>query len=579
MEHYNAEGVEDKNKACFVDTDCLTRDFQSEVTHNQQGNLPSLMAVTSHSFGKLFNSLVKQVLALEGAHSQEVMTAWAAARKLLILQQKHLFLARTRDKGLVVTDEELQLINEIPEYAVEEENRKAECPESAIRMIAGFSGKVEAGSGATQDLLCEEWIQSGFAIFRVQNLTQECLKTVMFRKLLGDARLLITTYLSALDITIYQLSLKSFISILESQYMAALLSPVACLKQLHATGRIRSGRYLEGVGHICRLAKLSCRQEVDPSRKKFLTESRSVETFRNALGPKDQALLNTENTKRTEAGHDHMTALKSARFLQAAHLARQGTEPDIGSASETVNQVEQAVFEEVNYIGRQQGANKEKPGEYEARRAQRGRPNFQTQTGGQFQRGGFPKRDTFNPRGNPRGRGTNFQRGTNFRKPEGQGQAQRQGFTPRQGFTQGQNRGFTQNRGQRGFTNQGRGFLNQAGRGRNQPQQNGRGGTQFPTAADLGIAAGQCFLCGSTSHRWHQPGGQKDEVNKECPYEGLHRGAPRLTKCGKHNPPRLGHAPAVCLGNLTVRQVQEQAQIEEDYAIESLFGGELEGYE
>jgi hypothetical protein len=577
MQNYDAEGIEEKDKNCFEDADSLTRDFQSEVSHNQQGNLPYLMAVTTHSFGKLFNMLVKHAIALEGDHGQAVTTEWNKARKLLILQQKHLYLARTRDKGLVAPDGELQLVNVIPEYQTEEENLKKECPESAIRMLLNFSGKVETGSGVTIDLACEEWLQSAFAIFRVQNLTKECLKGVLFRKLLGDARLLITTHLSALDITIDQLSLKSMISILESQYMAALLSPVNCLRQLHAMGRIKAGRYLEGVGHICRLAKLSCRLEGDATRKKFLIENRSVETFRNSLSPHDQQLLSIENSKRTEGGHEHMTALKSARFLQAAHLAKQGNEGEGFTLSDSINRVEQTVFEEVNvnYIGKGYGnqqATRERPADQEFRKPSRGRAGFQNQFGGTPQRGSFPRRETFNPRGNGNQRGTNYRVGEGQRKFGQKGDNNR-GFAP--------NRGFPQNRGQnRGFGNQRRGFPGQSGRGRGKIQQGGGPTlTRYPTALELGVTDKQCFLCGSASHRWHQRGGQRDEINRECPYAELHRGQPRLTKCHKHQPPKLGHHPAVCLGDIVVRQVQE-SQAEEDYDFNSLFGEEAEfGYE
>jgi hypothetical protein len=586
MEPYVQTNISEAYQPAFSDIESLVTKFQKEASRQQQSNLPLLLSVHSHTTTKLLNKIISTLSQLDIKEEDKnvLITEWNITKNLTLLQQKDLFIARAKDRGLICEDGENQLINPLPTPSVPADSLKSECPESALRQIPTFSGKT-GESGNSIDLICEEFLQACYSVGRVQNLSEEALKGIIFRKLTEGARLLISTHLAALNQSIDELSVKTLVFILESQYMANLLSPLSCLRELHAIPRIKRGSYLESIGQICRLARLSSRLEADEERKRFLTESRSLECFRNSLEAEDQQVLNIENHKRSEQGHANMTALKSARYLQQCYLAKQNERS--ASDIDSINKISEEDIE-VNYIKNVRG------GYNGISRGNRGNK-------ANFNREGYSR--PMNP-SSPRGgnfQGNSFRgtRGQQFNtRGRGQGRPMNRGgytSTNRGGHAAPYNRGgyaAPMNRGGYSAPNQFR-SNNQYSRGQNQNMrgQNYRGqnhnnrgqyqnrgqnqGKRYPTAADLNVSPGCCFLCGG-SHNWHQKGGAPGEINNECPYKESHRGPPRNTPCHRHNPNKFGHHPAVCLGDLSVRQIQNEA---DEFDINGLFNEEGQDYQ
>ena len=561
----------------FAQTSQLAEDQLNKLQNSDQRVLGSesstLNLLTSGltSQAKVLNTIIDKLDAFELRPDQELGTTCQDAfdRHITLTRklQKSAIQTSLKDQGLLPDTANIQLI--CPLY-VEDGGATNTVPETAIKNLHSFTGE---GTTSDIDLKCEHFIDTATDIAVSNRLTHAGCKNLILRKLSGYANLVLQTYLDNQGMTNTTLSLTQLLGFLEKTFRAQ-STPEIALHRLQNLPEIRNKNYLQPTGVIARLAKLSCRNEMEEATRKLLFQTRAREYLLKSLQQDDRSLIQKEDQRRLTENKEPLTFIQISEYLTKFHQLK--TKPEESFEVHRVHKVEELTEEDdpneeieednhVNYIANRFRNNNYTPrnsrGLYRSSPRGAGRANF---------RGAktpFSRPNTFSPnfRSINKRQYANKNRGVPF-------QSRGIGF-PRRGFQSGfksntyqnrlpprpfgRGRGINTNnyRGAnfRGATNRGTAFRGNVGhiKGKTSANRTQVSKASPITAQMLNVEPSQCLLCGSRKHKYNHTANQ---AHNQCIYWPQQL---QNKPCTNHNPPRYGHLRETCMGDFTAHNIQE----------------------
>ena len=538
----------------FAQSSQLAEDQLNKLQNSDQRILGSesstLNLLTSGltSQAKVLNSLIDKLDSFELRPDHELGTTVQDAfdrhvtltRKL----QKSAIQTSLKDQGLFPDTANIQLICPLYEEDIGATNT---VPETAIKNLHGFTGE---GTTSDIDLKCEQFIDTATDIAVSNKLSHAGCKNLILRKLSGYANLVLQTYLDNQAMTTTTLSLTQLLGFLEKTFRAQ-STPEIALHRLQNLPEIKNRNYLQSTGVIARLAKLSCRNEMEEATRKLLFQTRAREYLLKSLQQEDRSLIQKEDQRRLTENKEPLSFIQISEYLTKLHQLK--TKPTETFEVHKVNQVSNETFEDdhsipaedehnVNFIGRGFRSNNHyltKPSRGFDKGSPRG--NFRLDRGAKAP---FSKPNPFTPnlRSNFRRTYQPQNRGSPF-PPRGNG-FQRRGFQNRPRPTAYQNHKNPYRPFGRGKPAYMGNFRNHIGNIRGKAFTN-QISKPFVTHQMVNLESSQCLLCGSRKH-------QHD--SNQCIYWPQ---KPQSKPCQNHTPPRYAHLPNTCKGDFTAHLAQD----------------------
>ena len=546
----------------FAQTSQLAEDQLTKLENSDQKVLGSesstlnLLSSGLTSQAKVLNSLIDKLDSFELKAGNELGTEVqdqfdrhvTLTRKL----QKSAIQTSLKDQGLFPDTANIQLI--CPLYT-EEGTATNTVPESAIKNLHGFTGE---GTTSDIDLKCEQFIDTATDIAVSNKLSYTGCKNLILRKLSGYANLVLQTYLDNQAMTTTSLSLTQLLGFLEKTFRAQ-STPEIALHRLQNLPEIRNKNYLQPTGVIARLAKLSCRNEIEETTRKLLFQTRAREYLLKSLQQDDRSLIQKEDQRRLAENKEPLSFIAISEYLTKFHqLKNKPTETfevhqvtqndEFTPLTEEESIADTSGEDHVFYVANnryQNVRNRNDKGPRGAYGAPRG--TFRGPPRG-TNRSPYQHRNSLPAPGRPTNYSKPFQgrgRGTTF--PSGRGYG-----PPRRGNQFGFKPYSTANRSNNNQRNMPRGRMPTSGRGnyRGKPiaprgSQSGNN-RQFVTPQMVNLEPSQCLLCGSRKHLFN---------SNLCCYWPQR---PQAKPCTNHHPPKYGHLRETCLGDFTAHLTNEQ---------------------
>ena len=545
----------------YAQTSQLAEDQLTKLENSDQKILGSesstlnLLSSGLTSQAKVLNSLIDKLDSFQLKAGNELGTEVqdqfdrhvTLTRKL----QKSAIQTSLKDQGLFPDTANIQLI--CPLYT-EEGTATNTVPETAIKNLHGFTGE---GTTSDIDLKCEQFIDTATDIAVSNKLSHTGCKNLILRKLSGYANLVLQTYLDNQAMTTTSLSLTQLLGFLEKTFRAQ-STPEIALHRLQNLPEIRNKNYLQPTGVIARLAKLSCRNEMEAATRKLLFQTRAREYLLKSLQQDDRGLIQKEDQRRLAENKEPLSFIAISEYLTKFHQLK--TKPSETFEVHQVTQNDEFTFlpeeesiadtneeDHIFYVGNsryQNIRNQNDKGPRGAYGAPRG--NFRASPRGSY-RNPYQNRNSLPTPGRPTNYPKPFQgrgRGNTF--PSGRGNG-----TPRRGNHFGFKPYSITNRSNNRQQNMPRGRMLNSKRGnyRSKPlaprgSQSGNN-RQFVTPQMVNLEPSQCLLCGSRKHLFN---------SNLCCYWPQR---PQPKPCTNHSPPKYAHLKETCLGDFTAHLTTE----------------------
>ena len=481
--------------------------------------------------------------------------------------------ASKEDSGLEsYTDPEALIV---PIYDLGDPPLVTSVSDTQVKNISSLS--CEDHVGPNLDLHVETFLSTVFTVAKQLNLSHKCCSDVIQRKLTKTAKTIFESWLASNNINGAQVELHVLCHFLERTF-CLYSSPRAVNIQLTNLEKIKNAQYLQAIGKISKLCRLSVRNIKDKTQRDMIEESKAIEAFRSVCNDTDKAFLVAEDRIRAEQHKKPLTIHKAGQLL--AQRYADSVQNTLANSEEPLSSnrvpfseddIYQEEFEtlQANYVpGR--GNYAPGRGNYVPGRANyvpgRGQgaarqPNYQPRPGYQPR---FPSFNNQRYQTTPPG---NYLRPSHQRPPYN-----RPGFSPNPSPRNYQPRNYQPGRGG-GTPNYNRFPNSSRGRGRGVPPRN-----QYPnytkrdpnlqtrygperrpniTPDSLGMPPNVCLFCGDPNHRYY---------DQSCKYFG--RSQLQTTNC-RHclaHGLKRGHSHRSCLepkiGNAYIAEQDEDISIQ-----------------
>lgn len=547
----------------YAQTSQLAEDQLTKLENSDQKILGSesstlnLLSSGLTSQAKVLNTLIDKLDSFQlkagnelGTEVQDQFNRHVTLTRKL---QKSAIQTSLKDQGLFPDTANIQLI--CPLYT-EEGGATNTVPETAIKNLHGFTGE---GTTSDIDLKCEQFIDTATDIAVSNKLSHTGCKNLILRKLSGYANLVLQTYLDNQAMTTTSLSLTQLLGFLEKTFRAQ-STPEIALHRLQNLPEIRNKNYLQPTGVIARLAKLSCRNEMEEATRKLLFQTRAREYLLKSLQQDDRGLIQKEDQRRLAENKEPLSFIAISEYLTKFHqLKTKPTETfevhqvtqnnEYTPLPEEDPQAESNEEEHIFYVANNRYQNnrnhteKGPRGAYGAPRGTfRGPPRGLYRTSYQNRNSSFvPGRPTYNKPFQGRGRGITFPPGRGTGLPKRNNSL---GYKP-YSTTNRTNNNNNQKNMPRGRISASRGNY----RGKPMAPRGSQNGTsrQYVTPQMVNLEPSQCLLCGSRKHLFN---------SNLCCYWPQR---PQPRPCPNHSPPKYAHLKETCLGDFTAHLTNEQS--------------------
>ena len=420
---------------------------------------------------------------------------------------------------------------------------------------------VEDQVGPTLDEHIENFLTTVFTVAKQLNLSHRCCSDVIQRKLTKTARTIFHSWMQSNNLTGAQVDLPVLCHFIEKTF-CLYSSPRAVNLQLTNLPKIKNAQYLQAIGKITKLCRLSVRNVKDKEQRELIEQTKAIEAFRSICNEADKAFLIAEDRARAENHKLPLTIHKAGQLLAQRYA---DSVQNTLSASDTIssNRAPENCDQDSPDV-------EPNPANYVPRFNNQSVPNrpqgFRPPYGSRGLQRPFPRLPypNYRPRGNYQGQS----RQPNYQNANQNYQNTNQNYqNPYQNYQNPNQRqnvprpplrypGGARNRGgQRPpFQNRGRGRPAQ----RNGNERFGPERRPWITAESLGMAPNVCLFCNDPSHRYY---------DKSCKYFG--RSQLQKTNCRNCLAQGLrgGHSGRSCLEKRVVNVYKTDQ--EEDVSIDN----------
>ena len=371
--------------------------------------------------------------------------------------------------------------------------------DTQVKNISSLS--CEDHVGPSLDIQIETFLSTVFNVAKQLNLSHKCCSDVIQRKLTKTAKTIFESWLSSNNLNGAQVELHVLCHFVESTF-CLYSSPRAVNLQLFNLDKIKNAQYLQAIGKISKLCRLSVRNIKDKAQRDMIEETKAIEAFRSVCNDADKAFLVAEDRIRAEQHKRPLTIHKAGQLLAQRYAdSVQNTISSSDAAALSSNRVDTNDDDNGGHYH-------ENFDSYNANfvPSPRGRGQFQPR-----QRG-YQPRPNINPR---------FQQNYNPRHQRPVSNNGPRPFYQRPGFSQppryqGRPRYLAREGGGGSPNNPNHRFPNLSrGRGRGVPAspqrnyntQHKYGPERRPniTAESLGMPPNVCLFCSDPQHRYYDP--------------------------------------------------------------------------
>ena len=297
-----------------------------------------------------------------------------ANRSTLLSRQMEKLLDENSKMQIGVDYENEKLINEPPitEFGIEQK-----VSDTGLRMLSNFSG--DNTETAEEDLTV--FLREVFSLIQTNNLTEKASNSVILRKLIGSAQILIDTFIEK-NGGIDQVTFRQLVAHLEKKFVVR-SSPLHAENLLHSLSK-QNLSFTQLQAKIQRLVRLACRLE-EGEKKISLIDIKEKAAFIMSIDLPDRLLINAENNRRALESLPPLSLDQMSTFLTKSMADKIKNEP--------VYAVQDSPVPQVNIVQRgnfRQRSQPHRPGQNQRYQTEEKQPNSPFPRGavknGRFQR-------------------------------------------------------------------------------------------------------------------------------------------------------------------------------------------------
>ena len=256
-----------------------------------------------------------------------------ANRSTLLSRQMEKLLDENSKMQIGVDYENERLINEPPmtDFGIEQK-----VSDTGLRMLNSFSG--DNTESAEEDLTI--FLRDIFSLIQTNNLTEKASNSVILRKLIGSAQILIDTFIEKAG-GIEHVTFRQLVAHLEKKFVVR-SSPLHAENLLHSLSK-QNLSFTQLQAKIQRLVRLACRLE-EGEKKISLIDIKEKAAFIMSIDLPDRLLINAENNRRALESLPPLSLDQMSTFLTKSMADKIKNEP--------IYTVQDPPAPQVNYVQR-----------------------------------------------------------------------------------------------------------------------------------------------------------------------------------------------------------------------------------